>query len=353
MKLPDSNFLYMMLLTMGMILVMTGVSVAWGWIQERRYRRESDKRRDEREEKRLELEEKRLEAEESTRYEARKQQEDMLAGERAGTGSGGYVVMEMPEKDRPHFHDLLKGFEDYAKVKGYEISFSIDSSFEGRIAFKFTVKNDGVVVGPERVRKDFEEYVQKVREGDVEDLDNMPVVTTLAEHNLALNMLKSRIIFLQQRIKLTQNVNDYYEKMFMYVRTFPALPAPSVVVQTGGSMDSRNYNAVNSQRLIQGDSNAYEDSSVNIGGSFNEKQVRIAALDDLIARLKASEMKNESVEKAGRELAKVRDELAEYPEPNKSSVRKWLEYAKNVLASAALGLEVTEAAKKLFELFGV
>jgi hypothetical protein len=48
-----------------------------------------------------------------------------------------------------------------------------------------------------------------VGSGDVEDLDDMPVVTTLAEHNLALNMLKSRIIFLQQRIKLTQNVNEY------------------------------------------------------------------------------------------------------------------------------------------------
>ena len=54
----------------------------------------------------------------------------------------------MTEKERPLFHDLLKGFEDYAKLKGYDLTFSIDSSFDGRIAFKFTVKNDGVVVGP-------------------------------------------------------------------------------------------------------------------------------------------------------------------------------------------------------------
>jgi DNA-binding LacI/PurR family transcriptional regulator len=68
--------------------------------------------------------------------------------EEARVGSGGYIVVEMPEEDRPLFHDLLKGFEDYAKLKGYQISFSIDSSSIGRIAFKFTVKNDGVVVGP-------------------------------------------------------------------------------------------------------------------------------------------------------------------------------------------------------------
>jgi hypothetical protein len=277
----------------------------------------------------------------------------MLAGERAGTGSGGYIVIEMPERDRPHFHDLLKGFEDYAKVKGYEISFSIDSSFEGRIAFKFTVKNDGVVVGSERVRKDFEEYVEKVREGKVEDLDDMPVVTTPAEHKLALSMLKSRVNFLQQRNKLAQSVNSFYENFFLYPRTFPALPAASVVVQTGGVMDSRNYNAVNSRRLIQGEGNVYEDSSVNIGSSFNDKQARIAALDDVITKLDSPDTQTESISKVRRELSKVRDELAEYAEPDKSSIQKWLEFAKNALVTATLGAEVIEAARKLFELFGI
>jgi geranylgeranyl pyrophosphate synthase len=118
-------------------------------------------------------------------------------------------------------------------------------------------------------------------------------------------------------------------------------------------MDSRNYNAVNSQRLIQGESNTYTDSSVNIGQSFNEKQERIAALDDVIEKLKASEAKDELVDKAQRELSKVRDELAEYPEPNKSSVKKWLEFAKNALTTSILGYEATEAVKKLWELFGV
>lgn len=47
---------------------------------------------------------------------------------------------------------------DYAKLKGYHIAFSVDASHDGRIAFKFTVKNDGFVVGPERVPQDFKEY---------------------------------------------------------------------------------------------------------------------------------------------------------------------------------------------------
>src|SRR5580704_4464739 len=107
----------------------------------------------------------------------------------AGVGSGGFIIMDMPDKDRPLFHDLLKGFEDFARLKGYIIAFSIDSTFAGRIAFKFTIKDDGLVVGPERVRRDFAEYVDQVRNKDIDDLDNMPVVTSLEEHHLLVTVL--------------------------------------------------------------------------------------------------------------------------------------------------------------------
>src|SRR5258708_34218562 len=70
---------------------------------------------------------------------------NQIIAQNSGAGSGGYIIVEMPEKERPLFHDLLRGFEDYSKLKGYHIAFSIDSSHDGRIAFKFTVKNDGFV----------------------------------------------------------------------------------------------------------------------------------------------------------------------------------------------------------------
>ena len=44
--------------------------------------------------------------------------------------------------------------------------------------------------------------------------------------------------------------------------------------------------------------------------------------------LKSSDVKDGPVVKAQRELGKVRDEMAENPEPDKSAIRKWLEYAK-------------------------
>jgi hypothetical protein len=50
---------------------------------------------------------------------------------------------------------------------------------------------------------------------------------------------------------------------------------------------------------------------------------------------------------------KVREELAEYPEPNESSIKKWLEHAKNLMTAAILGHELYEAALGLWHLFGM
>ena len=49
--------------------------------------------------------------------------------------------------------------------------------------------------------------------------------------------------------------------------------------------------------------------------------------------------------KAGRNLEKVREELADESEPAESSIFKWLETAKNVLAA--------EAITNLWHLFGI
>jgi hypothetical protein len=293
-----------------------------------------------------------MEREESARYEAARREEEKLTSDKAGPGSGGYIVMEMPENERALFHDLLKGFEDYAKLKGYHVAFSIDSSLNGRIAFKFTV-SDGFVVGPERVRQDFKEYVDQVRNGDISDFDKIPVIISIEEHNLVVALLKNRMSFLQHNYNLAQTSVKYYETLIANTRHFPALPAPTVVVQTGGRMDSRNYNATNSSRLIQGDANAYTDSSVNIGNSFNERQERIVALERVIERLNKQEKQDEQITKAVKELSKVRDELADDPEPNENAILKWMERAKNFMLAGIISYETVEAAQKAWELLGL
>jgi hypothetical protein len=78
----------------------------------------------------------------------------------------------------------------------------------------------------------------------------------------------------------------------------------------------------------------------------------IAALDDVIGKLGKEENQEGAVVKAQKELGKVRDELADEAEPDISAVSKWFENAKRLLRTGSLGFEVTEAVKKLFEMFG-
>jgi hypothetical protein len=84
--------------------------------------------------------------------ERQRREEEIELSKTAGMGTGGYIIVDLPDDQRPFFHDLLKGFEDYARLRGYTISFSIDASFSARIAFKFTLKNNIVNIAPEKVR---------------------------------------------------------------------------------------------------------------------------------------------------------------------------------------------------------
>jgi hypothetical protein len=59
------------------------------------------------EEARIELERKRLEIEIN----------DSARRENKGFDANGYIIVDMPEDKQPLFHDLLKGFEEYAKLK--------------------------------------------------------------------------------------------------------------------------------------------------------------------------------------------------------------------------------------------
>jgi len=303
--------------------------------------------------KRLQLEERRLESERLARQESLRAVEERLTANNSGAGSGGYIVVEMVEKERPLFHDLLKGFEDYAKLKGYDLAFSIDSSFDGRIAFKFTVKNNGLVVGSERVRQDFKDYVEQVRNKDIEFLDHMPVITSAEEHTLLVALLKNRISFLQNSYNLSRNAVRHYESLIAKVRSFPALPGPSTMLAAEAITDSQSDN---SSHLIEGNSsNSDPDSSpsIDIGESFTDRQARILALDEVLEKLSSSEAQDGFLSKTQRDLWKVRDELAEYPDPDRSSVKKWLESTKSLMGTATLNDEVMGAGKKLYELFGV
>lgn len=347
-------------LALPVVILMLGMYFLMFWRMERH--REYSLR-----ERQLDLEAQRLQAEavvqekerdhrDMQEYERAKREEEEDIRKSAGSGTGGYIVLDLPEDQHRFFHDLLNGFEEFARLKGYFVSFSIDATFPSRIAFKFTLREGGISVGPERVRKDFEEYVNRVRSGG--ELDDMPVIISLDEHELLVTVLKNRISFLQHTYRLQQNALDFYQRILDRYGPVAALPAPSVVVQTGGTMDSRRYSAVNSSRLLQGDRSHIEDASSNvdirIGESFNERADQIGDLDRLIAALsKEPALKEEDRENVARALSKVADELREEQQPSPSRIERWLKHAKTALDVAKLGGEASELVKKVFESFGL
>ena len=75
---------------------------------ERRAREEADRKKEEADE-----------AREETRYQDHlkaEREEESAVRDAAGAGSRGYIVIDLPEERRSLFHDLLKGFEEYARL---------------------------------------------------------------------------------------------------------------------------------------------------------------------------------------------------------------------------------------------
>lgn len=337
------------------------------WQRERRFRLrdqlESEERRraEEREfqKQQLATEEERLkeqqEREEMRRYEERIQREEESLRQAVGPGSGGYIVVDLPQEKRSLFHDLLKGFEEYARLKGYSVSFSIDSTYQDKIAFKFTINNDSVNVGPDRVRRDFKEYIDRVQSGD--DLADLPVIASIEEHNLLLTILRNRISFLQHSYTLQKNAIDFYERLLRNLPAGAVVSPPNLIVQTGGLMDSRRYVSNQSSKLIQGDANTYTDQSVDasvtIGRSFNERRPQIEALAHLIAELKKDASQSVEKDAVVRDFERVKDELEDQTEPDRSRVRQWLDRAKTSIEALKLGNDALQLINDVLTSFGV
>jgi hypothetical protein len=288
------------------------------------------------------------------RYEERQREEESEVRRAAGAGTGGFIVLDLPDNQRPLFHDLLKGFEDYARLKGYSVSFSVDATFQNRIAFKFTI-DDGVFgVGQERVRRDFAEYLEKLRDAD--SLEELPVVVSLEEHELLVTLLKNRINFLRHSYNLAQNAAEFYESLIRKASHMPVFPSQQILLQTGGTLDSRSYVARDSPRLIQGDRNELSDnssdSSVHIGNSFNERGSQIEALRRLISALRSGDQ-GEGSSTAIRSAERVKEELEDEARPDQSRIARWLARAKEALQLGSLGREAVDALKDVFEKFGL
>ncbi|MEM5405119.1 hypothetical protein [Paraburkholderia unamae] len=294
----------------------------------------------------------------------RKREESQAAARASGAPdvgptAGGYIVLNLPDDQKALFHDVLKGFEEYAGIKGYSIQFSIDNSSPNQIAFKFTVAEAGIQVSSQQVRNDFDEYMEKIRSGD--PLIDLPIVIPEVQHRTLLLAMQNRINFLHHTYTAQANVVQYYERFLRDLRatgTMGVVPAQNYYIQTGGAMLPTNYSSVNSQNVAQGTNNSASnntiDHSIKIGGSFNERKTQLDALDRAIRTIaKSDELPSEEAGRAVANFQKVKDELAHEEKPDAPRIQKWLEAAKLAVSALTTSKEVVDAAKDTFSAFGI
>jgi len=187
--------------------------------------------------------------------------------------SGGYIVMDMPENEKRMFHDVLKGFEEFALLKGYSVSFSLDGSVPDKVAFKFTILDRGVSVSTKKVQADLKDYIARVQNGD--SLDDLPTVLPDAEHAALVLVMRNRINFLQHTYNALKNVVEFYERILHEggVGNTGLVPAQNFYLQGGGSMASKT-----TQRLDQAASSR----------ETTAKSTRVSTLPNRISRRRSN-----------------------------------------------------------------
>ena len=287
-----------------MVVLILGMFFYMSWHRERRIDRNMRQKELEMQHVRAKEEAERREQErDAARYDRyvqeKKEDEDRIRSQ-SGGGSGGYIVLDLPDAQRGLFHDLLKGFEEYARLKGYGVSFSVDTTFHDRIAFKFTLTDPDVIVGNDRIRKDLREYLERVSQGD--PLDDLPQVISIEEHEVLAATLRNRISFLQHSYNLAKNSVEFYEGLIRRANTQPFLLSPNIVVQTGGAYNAPSYSAVSSPQAVLGIENTSK-SSIRIAVTYKERKEQIDRLTQVLEKL-ANEPSQCNLEVWGTKLCK-------------------------------------------------
>jgi hypothetical protein len=268
----------------------------------------------------------------------------------------GYILLRMPDAQKPIFLELLRGFEEFAKLKGYRLSFAFDGSLQDQIAFRFTILEGGIAVSTERVRRDLQDYVTRVQSGSsFEDLD---VIIPAEEHHTTLMILKNRLSFLQSSYTAQRNVLRLYENIIKDFGKIQPSASPAFYIQAGGTMNPANYSAINSQQIAQGQGirmiGNTSQMEIYIGNTFAERKEIVEKIERVNnALLTNLEEDREQKWEARRLLERARDEIADEPQPDCSRVKRYLEKAKQVFSTVTFAKEAVDAFTELLKQVGL
>ncbi len=118
-----------------------------------------------------------------------------------------YKVFNMPNCEKNIFHDALKGFEEFSKLKGYIVFLSIDTSLNDKIAFKFDLPDGSSKWSRNKIYKNLDEYLIRIKEN--KGVDDIKVnCSKLQEFQLKSN-LKNRMLIIQHAYTSFKEIFDF------------------------------------------------------------------------------------------------------------------------------------------------
>jgi len=241
-----------------------------------------------------------------------------------------YVIIDLPDAEKSSFHDLLKGFEDFAAIKGYKVTISVDASRPNQFAFKFTFGSRTTPVTSQTLSADLADYISRVEKGD--ELNDLPVILPEPQHQALLFAMRNRITFLHFTIKQKDNLLKWHDKIF---------ESQTKLLEMLAGKDTSPIHV----QLIQENKPTITQSLV-VGSTPEEREKQVAALESLKQAIQDHAQAKIYV----RPLENVQEELKE-ERPDPQRIAKWLETAKHGLKALALTKEVYDAALVTYAAF--
>ena len=315
----------------------------------------SKSRRENRLFKRDELKLKRYEIESNSQSAKINVQTNNSTPQESKTDLNGYVFMSIDEDKKSMFSEMLKGFEEYAKLKGYQVSLSVDTSAKGKIGFKFTLHEDGVSVSTQKVKTDINEYIHLVMSGG--NFDDIPILITPEEHSAVIGTLKARLTYMEYTHSLEKEDKEFYKNLItkMAGSSIGHAPANINLIQEGIGMDGRSYSANNSANIVQGDesNSSIENSNIQIGRNVSEINSQIDELNKTLKALENEATNNKELKPVIRHLENAREELEESRSPDGVKIAGWLDKANSVMETVKTTTETASKLTGLLTIFGV
>ena len=274
---------------------------------------------------------------------------------------GGYVIVDVPDEYKSLFCDTINGFEEYARLKGYQVSMAIDGSLPGKVGFKFTILDQGVTVSTNTVRSDVDEYIAQFKES--ETFEHLPIVIDPVEHERLKTALAARFIMIRNNAEMYRLAADFYKDFAIRISRAQSggvgyLPSPATIINNQiehGDLQlaGKSYSVDHSPGAAVGkESTSWIDGSViAVGSTVSQKTKQIESLDELIQLLTDSGLRGKS--DAVRHLRSAKEELSAGEPPNSGVIGQCLNAAKDILTFAEEGSGIWKKAREVLGSFNV